>query len=89
MFGGAGFMKMSEFESLFRKEQIIILYQDGVYIGKKKAGTLTKMLFQLESFYVELVYTKYRRTIHKMRCSDSTIILEPYLDQITVEDLVT
>jgi hypothetical protein len=82
-------MTISGFQLLPREEQINILYQQGVYVGKKKAGELFKLLFQLESFYVEISYTIYRRAMCKMYCSDSTIILEPYLQQIEVEYLVT
>lgn len=82
-------MKMSEFKLLSQQEQITILYQLGVYIGKKKTGGLIRLLFQLNSFYVELIYADYRRAIYKIRYSDSTTILEPYLEQIKVEYLVT
>ena len=82
-------MTMLKFQSLPQEEQITILYQQGVYIGKKKAAGLTKLLFQFESFYVEITYTFYRQAIYKMRYSDSTAILEPYLEQIDVEYLVT
>lgn len=80
-------MKMLEFQALPCEEQIAILYQNGVYIGKKKTGGLIRLLFQLESFYVEIIYANYRRAIYKIRCTDSTSILEPYLDQIDVESL--
>ena len=82
-------MKMSEFELLPREEQITILYQYGVYIGKRKTGGLTRLLFQLETFYIEISYTSYRKAIYKIQCSESTTILEPYLEQIEVEYLVT
>jgi hypothetical protein len=82
-------MKMSNFESLSQKNQITILYQHGVYIGKKRQGQFVKLLFQLDSFYVELSYTSYRRSIDKIHCSDSLSILDPYLEQITIEYLVT
>ena len=82
-------MTLFEFQSLLQEEQIIILYQQGVYIGKRKTDHLTKLLYQLQSFYVEVSYTAYRKNICKIRYSDSTSILEPYLDQIEVEYLET
>jgi hypothetical protein len=85
----AGNMKMSEFESLSHHEQLAILYQDGVYIGKRRTGELTRLLFQLEAFYIEISYRSYRKAIHKICCSHSTVILEPYLEQIEIEYLVT
>ena len=82
-------MTMSGFQTLQREEQITVLYQHGVYIGKKKAGGLIRLLFQLDSFYVEITYADYRRSIYKIGYSDSTAILEPYLEQIDVEYSVT
>ena len=81
-------MKLLEFQLLSRDEQIIILYQQGVYIGKKKHGDQTRLLFQLDSFYVELIYTSYRRAIHKIHISNSIAVLDPYLEQIKLEYFV-
>ena len=75
-------MEQGEFERLSENRQVDILYHDGVYIGKQKGFCSTLLLFQLESFYVEIRYSNYRRTIKGIHCSGSTMILEPYLDQI-------
>lgn len=82
-------MTMSEFVLFPQEKQLTILYRQSVYIGKKKGGQFIRLLFQLEGFYVEIVYLSYRRSIYKMRYSDSTAILDPYLEQIEVEYLVT
>lgn len=89
MHGGTGVMKMYEFQSLSQKEQIMILYQQGIYIGKKKEGVFTVLLYQLDSFYIEITYASYRRSIRTLKCSDSTSVLDPYLEQIPIEYLVT
>lgn len=86
---GDGVMKMDEFQSLSQKEQISILYQQGIYIGKKKAGTFIVLLYQLDSFYIEIAYASYRRSIRTIKYSDNTSILDPYLEQIQIEYLVT
>jgi hypothetical protein len=82
-------MKLSEFESLSQKQQIVLLYHQGIYIGKRKKAGLIRLLFQMDSFYVEITYASYRRSIHKLRFCDSTVILDPYLEQIDVEYLVS
>lgn len=82
-------MRLFEFQSLPEEEQITILYRQGIFIGKKKSDDFTKLLYQLESFYVEVIYASYRRVIHKIRYSDATSILDPYLEQIRVEYLET
>ena len=81
-------MTLVEFQLLPTKDQVSILYKQGVYIGKRKQGHLTILLYQIESFYVEVIYRMYRRYIAKIKCSDSTVVLDPYLEQIDVEHLV-
>ena len=81
-------MRMSDFKDLPLEKQLTILYQQGIYIGKSKKGELTRLLFQLEYFYIEITYTLYRSSICKMHYTESTSILDPYLEQIQVEYLV-
>ncbi|HWJ89863.1 MAG TPA: hypothetical protein VNR87_02060 [Flavisolibacter sp.] len=81
-------MKWMEFEQLPLQEQVALLYTNGVYIGKRKERNRTVLLFQLEGFYVEVFYAKYRHHISSVRCSDSVVLLDPYLEQIDVEYLV-
>ena len=81
-------MTVYEFELLPLEEQVHMLYMHGVYIGKRKGTQFTRLLFQLESFYVEIVYSRYRQLINQMRYSDSTEILDTYLGQIQVEPLM-
>jgi hypothetical protein len=82
-------MTLVDFQLLHIQDQISILYKHGVYIGKRKRGHLTILSYQIESFYVEVVYRMYRRHIIKIKCSDSTDVLDPYLEQIDVEHLVS
>lgn len=81
-------MRMYEFQLLSEDEQIAILYQEGIYIGKKKADKTT-LLYQLASFYIEITYASYRRVIQNIVYSESTSVLDPYLEQISIEYLVT
>ena len=82
-------MTLFEFQLNPIPEQVAILYQQGVYIGKRKEEGLSILLYQLDSFYVEIVYKKYRRYVARTRCSGSTAFLDPYLEQINVEHLVS
>lgn len=81
-------MTLFDFQLLPVPEQVSVLYDQGVYIGKRKVGELSALLYQLDSFYVEVLYQKYRRYIGRIRCSSSTHLLDPYLEQINVEHLV-
>jgi hypothetical protein len=81
-------MTMLEFKLLTQNEQIDLLYAEGIYIGKRKKNDQDLVLYQLESFYVEIIYHEYRKLINKIRCFNSTSLIEPYLEQIFVENLV-
>ena len=81
-------MTLFEFQLLRGKEQTDLLQQNGVYVGKRKESESVLLLYQFESFYVEITYRKYRRFIAQIRCFESTSILDPYLEQIEVGILV-
>ncbi|MBC7949119.1 MAG: hypothetical protein H7Y42_14635 [Chitinophagaceae bacterium] len=69
-------------------EQLDVLYEEGVYIDKRKVGTTSIVLYQLNGFYVEVCYYKYRQLIAWVRCSESIRILDPYLDKMDIAELV-
>ena len=79
---------LHDFLHLPAKEQYNLLYADGVYVGKRKVGKQTVILFQLYSFYVEVFYKQYRKDIACFHTSEDTEILEPYLEQIKVNNHV-
>lgn len=81
-------MGLKEFCSLPIEEQIEHLYEEAVYIGKRKRHFRTTLLFQLESFYVEVQYAQYRQVVNQIYCTTATSVIDGYLDQINVEDLV-
>lgn len=81
-------MNLFEFRLLSNNEQINLLYQHGVYIGKRKVNGTIAVLYQLESFYVEIFYRRYRQYIKHIYYFTSTDQLLPYLKQIDVEELI-
>ena len=81
-------MNVVQFSLLPIKRQIGILYRHGVYIGKRKDAKQTVLLLQLEAFYVEVHYQDYRRHIQWINCFESTDLLDPYLENMDVADLV-
>lgn len=76
-----------EYTGLTQDQQFDILQRDGVYVGKRKSGKQTAVLFQLYGFYVEVFYKQYRKQVDRTIATDSTDILQPYIDQINVRDL--
>jgi hypothetical protein len=81
-------MTLFEFRLLSDFEQRDLLYKQGTYIGKRKIYGLTVVAYQLENFYVEVFYTAYRKHINQIRCFLNTNRLEPYLEQMDIEDLI-
>jgi hypothetical protein len=81
-------MTLDEFTLLQDKEKISLLYENGVYIGKRKLANTAVILYQLEGFYAEVFYRKYRRYIESIYCFEDTERLDPYLLEIDVEHLV-
>jgi hypothetical protein len=81
-------MKLFDFKLLDDAEQIDLVYRQGVYIGKRKKGERHVLLYQVEGFYVELYYKKYRHSVTAIKSSASTAFLDPYLAQIEVLDWV-
>ena len=78
-------MKLFDFKCLSIPEQVSLLYDQGVYVGKRRNGSEVLLLYQLDSFYVEVRYWSYRRHVKGIRCSAGTAILDPYLEQIEIE----
>jgi hypothetical protein len=73
---------------LTQSEQVEQLYRNGVYIGKRKVGKTAIVLYQLEGFYAEVYYQKYRCVIESVNCFACTARLDPYLAEINIGYLV-
>lgn len=82
-------MTITDFSLLTLTEQLSLLYVDGVYLSKRKSGNTTVLLFQLQNVYVEIFYIKYRQVVDHVRFSDSLDILDPYLDSISIGNLLS
>ena len=81
-------MRIHDFQLLPLSQQIDELYRSGVYLFKRTESSSIILLYQLESFYVEIYYRKYRSHIRYLHCFETTEHLDPYLEQIDVENLV-
>ena len=82
-------MKLFEFSLLPQYQQLDLLYQEGVFIGKLREEPGYKVLYQFNSFYVEIIYKKYRRVVSRIRCFESTNRLDAYLHQMDIEELIS
>jgi len=80
-------LSLTEFIALQQELQFETLHKHAVYVGKRKEGKQQILLFQLHGFYVEVFYEKYRENIDYLVTTDSTEILQPYLEQINIGGL--
>jgi hypothetical protein len=81
-------MNIQKFLQLNSVAQSNLLYHHAIYIGKRKKGATIVILYQLESFYVEIFYEKYRYKILSKKCFTTTDILDHYPETICLEELV-
>lgn len=81
-------MKLFDFSLLPEADQLDLLYEEGVYIGKRKEGYQNVLLYQLDTFYVEIFYYKHRCYCTGIRSFRSTVLLDPYLESMDLEHLV-
>lgn len=80
-------MRYEDYQHLSLRRQMDYLYIHGTYIGKRKVGSQTAVLYQLHEYYVEIVYRRYRRLIAYARTFRSVLLIEPYLDAIALDGL--
>lgn len=81
-------MRHTEFMHLKMPKQVNLLYKKAVYIGKRKVERSIVVLYQLEGFYVEIFYLKYRWHISRINAFESVDLLDPYLQGVDVEELI-
>lgn len=81
-------MRMHDFVRLPEEGKTTLLYEHGVYIGKRKQSNLIVVLYQLHGFYAEVFYRTYRREIDRISCFSGTARLDPYLTDMDVVHLV-
>ena len=65
-----------------------IIYERAVYIGKEKVNGKYHVLFQLDGFYIEIIYESYRRKIEKINYSTLVSTVERYLPELNIEVFV-
>jgi hypothetical protein len=59
-----------------------------VFLAGREGENYTAALYQIEAFYVEVIYNNGENEIVKFRSFLSTVPLEPYLRQIDISSLV-
>lgn len=81
------FMTMKGFKELSDKRKRNILKKIGVYLAERTIFYYRLKLYQINSFYVEVITSKEDKDVNWLKIFDSTEKLYPYLKQIDLSDL--
>ena len=82
-------MTLYQFSVLTENEKTAIVWNEGDFVGDRKENNLSILLYQLQSFYVEVFYFGKENKISRLRSFSSTDQLEPYLGKIDISELFT
>jgi hypothetical protein len=81
-------MTLYEYMILSPEEQANVTWKYGAFIAVADKGSLKVLLYQLDSFYVEVYYNCQLGRIEEFRGFHSTDELEPYLAAIDLSELL-
>lgn len=81
-------MTLYDFILLAPEQQADATWKRGSFIAVGDKGSMKVLLYQLDSFYVEVYYNCEKGKIEEFRCFDSTYYLEPYLAAIDLSELM-
>jgi hypothetical protein len=81
-------MKLSDFILLKEDEKRLILLHFGVLMAKRSSEGCCVLLFQLDSFYVEVYCRLADKAVREYRTYTEVSQLTPYLDSIALDDLL-
>jgi hypothetical protein len=81
-------MKMYQFNCLDEVRQIEMLWSTGVLVDSRQEGFYKILLYQIDSFYVEVFYQYFQGKLVKLKSFTDTDLLEPYLTCINIASLI-
>lgn len=70
-------------------ERAEVLWTKGIHLATRMSVFHTAALYQIDGFYVEIIYSEVDNKIVKTRSFESTELLEPYLIEIDISFLMT
>jgi hypothetical protein len=81
-------MTLAQFNKLKIEEQQKAVLINGVFLGERKDPPLRMMLYDMESFYVEVFFLSRYNKVAWFNGFQSTKKLEPYLQKIDVSSIL-
>jgi len=80
-------MTFYQFKALSQYKQYEYIKSKGVIIANRITAAYKFLLYQIDSFYVELKYNLFETKIEFIRCFSDTKNLDPYLGDISLPEL--
>jgi len=80
-------MTFYQFKALSEYKQYEQIKSRGVIIAQRISTAYKFLLYQIDSFYVELKYNLFETRIEVMKCFSNTKDLDPYLKDISLSEL--
>jgi hypothetical protein len=81
-------MVLDVFNTLPKKAQQELLLAEGTFLAERADGPFRIMLYQLDSFYVEVHFFNLYNKVAFFSAFDSVEALEPYLEAIDVSGML-
>ena len=81
-------MLFKEFKYQDKQKKKQLLFNHGVYLTQRPQAEFTILLFQIDSFYVEVYFDTEEYQIGYIRTFTSVDELAPYLHQIDISGLL-
>jgi hypothetical protein len=81
-------MKLSDFILLSEGEKKMVVLHEGILVGKRNKYDYLVFLFQMDNYYVETYCNLENKSIEEYRAFHNTKLLTPYLEAISIDDLL-
>ena len=80
-------MRLSDFILLSEDEKKLVVLHEGILVAKRSHYPYLVFLFQLDNYYVESFCNVQTKGIEEYRVFQNPVLLTPYLEAITIDDL--
>jgi hypothetical protein len=81
-------MMIQHFNTLSKQDQQNSLLKEGIFLAEREDGPFRIMLYQLDSFYVEVYFFNLYNKVAFLQSFTDTDALEPYLEQLNVTSML-
>ncbi len=81
-------MKLSDFIMLNEEEKKSAVLHSGVLVAKRRDANCIFFLFQMDQFYAETRFDLHKKAVREFRTFHNPDLLEPYLNEIAIDELL-